>query len=275
MAAQIFEETILNIDAVKDFQTCALLYDFRHQQEMPASITGRDLISVRFDNTMKRIAAFFFYKQQSGTIPSLIALVNRWERLWFPKDMTPYDMAVEQHESAHGNLASYCSVASNALTQFYEDFAENDAHPILIDEKFRVPVGTTVRFEGVFDLVLRDFNKDKYTVIKWVASKRRPSESSMLMEMASLKYALDYRNDNADLNVDYFMYDMGSANPGFVSVDIPQENVNAFLYWAQSIHGTDVFAPRRGLTSYCKSCPYDHPCSKFEYPEVKVHANVG
>lgn len=265
-----FETTILTVDSIKDFQTCALLYDLRHKQELREPLLKRDAIAVRFENTMKKIASFFFYKQQSGVIPSFSALVNRWERLWFPKDMTAYDIAVERHESAHDNLVSFSSVASAALQQFYEDFAEIEAHPMMIDEGFVVPVSRELRLQGSFDLVLRDFNKNEYKVIKWNATKRRRPLGSLVLDYAALKYAFDYRNDNKSLDVSYYMYDLGSSKPGFVDVQVQKEDVDALMYWAGSVHDTDVYAPRRGLTWYCSRCPFDNPCSEFVYPPIEM-----
>ena len=46
---------LITSESVKDFQTCALLYDYRHSQKMPESISARDILSIRFENTLKEI----------------------------------------------------------------------------------------------------------------------------------------------------------------------------------------------------------------------------
>ena len=78
----------LTIEAIKDYQTCALLYSYRHDQKLPETIMSRDLITARFENTLKSVINYFFYKKQGGIVPSYASLLNRWEKLWFSKDAT-------------------------------------------------------------------------------------------------------------------------------------------------------------------------------------------
>lgn len=50
--------------AITDFQTCALLFEYRHNQKLPETIGGRDLLATRFENTLKEIIYYFFYKNK-------------------------------------------------------------------------------------------------------------------------------------------------------------------------------------------------------------------
>lgn len=252
----------LSVGALKDFQTCALLYDFRHVQERYEPLARENELARRFENTIKNVVTFFFYKRQSGQIPSVSALVNRWEKYWFPKDMSAYDLAVEQHDT-EANLASYSSEAVRSLLRFYEDFAgdiKND--PMLLNEDFIVPIGD-ITLHGNFDLVLRD-QKGVITVIKWLTSQKRIPVSSMMLDFAALKMGLDYRNDGKRMPVRYGYYDLISAGKfGYNEVQVPDADVNALIYWAQEAAAAQVYAPRRGLTSYCRGCPFDAPCKQF------------
>ena len=256
----------LSVDSIKDFQTCARLYDYRHAQGLRESIGKRELMAIRFENTLKKVVSFFFYKKQGGTIPSYAALLNRWERLWFPKEMTAYDLAVEQHESAYGNLSSYSNDAAAALLKFYEDFTNDPSIPILIDEEFVLPLKREVRLSGSLDLVLR---KDGgYQVIKWSAKSRRPSMGSLVLDFAAQKAAFDYRNHERRISAEYGLYDLASAKPGFVPFEVGQEDINALMFWANEAFEEEVYPSRRGLTHYCKSCPFDKMCSTWkEWPD--------
>lgn len=252
----------LTVEAIKDYQTCALLYDYRHRQELTEPIQSRELMAQRYENTLRRVISFFFYKRQGGITPSYNALVHRWEKLWFPKDMTAYDLAVEQHESAHGNYASYSNMAISSLIKFYEDFSKKIGDPILLDEKFHVPLTKTIKIEGRFDLVLQ--LKNDFYVIKWLTKSRRMNLSGYMMDFAVLRHAFEYRNQNRDYTVNYFMYDVGSPTPGFIDADPSIADLNALRFWATEMEEAKAFVPRRGLTAYCKKCPFDRPCSKFE-----------
>jgi CRISPR/Cas system-associated exonuclease Cas4 (RecB family) len=57
--------------------------------------------------------------------------------------------------------------------------------------------------------------------------------------------------------------DLLSNNLSFNEYKITQEDVDSIEYWCDTIYSKEIFVPRRGLTSYCKKCPFDTPCSKW------------
>lgn len=261
--AEITNLLTLTPESIKDFQTCARLYDYRYNDQLYEPIHQRALMAERFENILKKVVAFYFYKKQGGSVPSYSALLNRWERLWFPKEMTAYDLAVEQQETVSGNLATYSNDAATALLKFYEDFTDDPSQPLLIDEAFTVPVRREIRLQGRFDLVLRF--KDHYKIIKWSASSRRPSLGTLNIDFATLKYAFDYRNIAKDLNITYGLYDLASSKPGFVKVEVEKEDVDGLKFWTGEIFDEKVYPSRRDLTQYCKVCPhYEKPCAQWK-----------
>lgn len=231
--------------------------------EMYEQIPSRELMSLRYENTIKKLAAFFFYKKQGGIVPSVSAILNRWEKLWFPKDSSAYDIAVEKHESLWGNVSSMNTKAVNCIMQFYEDFANDNKDPILINEDFIVTVSKTVRLSGVFDLVLRDPLSKRISVIKWIATPKRPNLSSLSIDFSILKYAFESKNPDKIGDIRYYAYDIGSERNDLIEMDIRQFDINSLIYWAKQIAASETFVPRRGLTSYCKKCPFDAPCRDF------------
>lgn len=257
----MFEVTV---ESLKSFQTCARLYDYRHVDKIPAPIYQREEMANKFETTLQKVASFFFYKRQGGITPSYNALINRWERLWYPKGVDAYDLATEQHETWHGNISSYASAAAGNLLKFHEDFTQLNADPILIDEKYHVPLTREVRLDGTIDLVLRE--NGSYSVVKWAARQRRPSMGSLLTDFAALRYSFEYRTRLRGAR--YYLYDLGSSRPGLVEVYPTDEDLKAFIFWVQELNEEEVFAPRRGLTSYCRGCEYDKPCSEWkEWPD--------
>ena len=77
---------LVTVQSLKDFQLCERLYDYRHQQKLPEKIYARDIHTEKFESTIKSIMYFFFFKKQGGIIPSYSSLLNRWEKIWFPKN---------------------------------------------------------------------------------------------------------------------------------------------------------------------------------------------
>lgn len=255
----------LAADSIKSYQTCARLYDFRHNDKLYEPINPRVLMADRFEDTLKKVAAFFFYKKQGGNIPSYSALLNRWERLWFPKGTTAYDLATEQHETLYKNLASYTTEASAALMSFHENFSKDDGEPFLIDDKFIVPLTSSVKLEGTFDLVLR-YRKDKvFYVFKWFARGKKPSMSTFEVDFAILKHSFDFKTTALEgYDKIYGLYDLSSSKPGFIASTVRQEDINALKFWAQEIINDETFPSRRDLTFYCRSCPfYDKECREW------------
>lgn len=261
------EVLTVGVNQLKDYEVCSLFYNYKYREHTPFIEDKRDLMNLRFEEVMKRTASYYFYKRQGGVIPSYNSILNRWEKLWFPKGTSAYDLKIEQHESVHGSLVSYTKIAAHSFMEFNEDFSNNDyGIPLLIDEKFLIPLGSNVRLEGSIDLVLRD-REHFYRVIKWVAHQKRPSLSSLMLDFAAQKLAFEFRNETPK-RVSYYIYDLGSPHTVALEMFPNKNDINALKFWAKSIRDEKVFYPRRGMTTRCRGCPYDKPCSNFEFPQV-------
>lgn len=247
--------TNLTIEAIKDFQVCERFYDYRYNDHESESILGRELFAQRFENTLKRVASFYFYKRQAEITPSYTALLNRWEKLWFPKDMDAYDLAIEQQDINHGNLSSYSNAAAASLEQFHNIFSKDKSDPILIDEPFTLTVGKYTRIEGRIDLMLRD--KRRTRVLKWTG--RRRSINALILDFAAMKMAIENR-EVRPVGLEFGLYDLSSVKGKYEQFEVAQTDVDSLRYWANEIANKDKFVPRRGLTSYCKNCPFDKQC---------------
>ena len=52
----------LTVKELKDYQLCGRLYDYRHVDKLTEKIGGRDLTYIKYENALKSIVNFFFYK---------------------------------------------------------------------------------------------------------------------------------------------------------------------------------------------------------------------
>jgi hypothetical protein len=245
---------------LKDFQTCALLYDLRHAQKLPETILGRDLITERFENTIKSVMAFFLYKKQSGFTPSYSALLNRWQKLWFPEGSSVQDIINDKHESAYGNMASLTSKAASALLDFYNYFSDTSIIPIGISEEYFLPLGDVV-VTDVFDLIYSKENN--IYVVKWVFNYKTTHEYLYMMDFACMQYAYSKKSLASKKTVHYGYYDIISGSPEVKMLQHSREDVELIEHWTSELSSCTTYAPRRGLTYYCKKCPFDTPCSKW------------
>ena len=247
--------------SIKDFQTCSLLYDYRYNQNLPETIGVRDILSERFENTLKDIIYFFFYKKQGGYTPSYASLLNRWEKLWFSKDVSAYDIMTEQHESAYGNNASLTSKAASVLLSFHEAFCDSSSIPIAINEEFIVPISPTVKIKDKFDIILAHNNQ--YFVIKLMFNYKNSHQYMYQVDFATAYSAFNYRHPNKISKAKIGYCDLLSPKVTFSEYDITNDDVSNLKFWCEEMSTCEKFIPRRGLTWYCKQCPFDKPCSKW------------
>lgn len=257
--------------SIKDFQTCALLYSYRHEEHLPETIGGRDLIAEKFENTIKDIIYFFFYKKQGGYTPSYASLLNRWEKLWFSSGVSSYDIMTEQHESAYGNNASLTTRAAAVLLSFYESFSDSSSIPIAINEDFVIPLTPNVKIKDRFDIILS--HNGHYFVMKLMFNFKNNHQNMYQIDFSSLYAAFAHKNPTkvGSLKVGYC--DLLGSNTDFQEYEILEDDLVALRFWGEEINDAKKFIPRRGLTWYCKKCPFDKPCSKWT-PNTKVVVNV-
>lgn len=250
----------VNSAGIKDFQTCELLYDYRHVQKIPEAVVARNILTEKFENTLKNVINFYLYKKQGGITPSYSALLNRWEKLWFPKNASAQDIINDKHESAYGNMSSLTTKAAGILLSFCEFFQDEFIIPLGISEEYTVPMGHSILTDE-FDLIyLKDNN---IHVVKWVFNYKDSHHYLYNVDFISMYYAYAHKNKGEISNTKFGYYDIMASKHSLQTFDIYQEDIKSLEYWVSSIENKKIFAPRRGLTYYCKRCPFDSPCSKW------------
>ena len=252
---------VLNTESIKDFQICERLYSYRHLEDLPEKVYSRDIYTVRFETTIKNILQYFWYKKQAGATPSYSSIINRWEKLWFPKGTDAYDIINDQHETLYGNVASLTTKAASLLLRFYETYSETDIIPIAISDDYIARINRDIRIEDKFDLI---YYLDGYTyVVKFIFSYKNSNSHMYQVDFSSMYEG--YRTRHSDrLSSSKFGYiDLMSDNINFNEYSVSHEDREALEYWCDTIKGKDVFVPRRNLNPYCKKCPFEEPCSKW------------
>lgn len=246
---------------LKDFQTCGRLYDFRHLQNTPETIGARALNSIKFENTLKSIVHYFFYKKQAGITPSYSSLLNRWEKLWFPKDTSTHDIVYEQHETLYGNTASLTSKAASVLLDLISNFGESDLIPMGIDEDFIAPVTSQVAIKDKFDLIF--YKDNQIYVLKWMFNYKLKYEHTYVVDFSIMNIGYENKFGSKINQTKFGYFDLLNQKSDFNEFKVEAGDLEAVKYWCDSLVEEKIFPSRRGLTSYCKVCPYDKPCSKW------------
>jgi hypothetical protein len=252
----------LSVQAIKDFQICERLFDYRHLQEMSEKIYSRDINSEKFQKTMKNILYFFMFKKQSGIIPSYSAILNRWEKMWFPKNINSYDIIAEQHETAYGNMASLTTKAAKSLLLFYDRYSKIDFVPLAISEDYYVSTKRGTNIKDTFDIIMF-FDKFFY-VTKIIFNYKHSQKDIYKTDFVCLKKGFEIRYPKKAEYAKYGFIDMMSQNIGFQEYAISEDDIMLFDHWCDKIDTTKVLMNKRGLIPYCKKCPFDDPCSKWK-----------
>jgi len=251
----------LTTESIKDFQICERLYDYRYNDLLIEKIYSRDIYSKKFESTIKNIIYFFWYKKQGGITPSYSSLLNRWEKLWFPKNTDHYDIMTEQHESVYGNVANLTTKAASILMKFHETYCDSNIIPIAISEDFVAVPNSKSKIEDKFDLIYRKDSEN--FVIKFVFNYRNNHSYMYQVDFSVMYLGFCLRHPDKVSNTNFGYVDLMSNNLNFIKYDISKEDIDALAYWCDIISEKKLFAPRRGLTSYCKKCPFDDECSKW------------
>lgn len=255
----------LTVDGIKDFQICERLYDYRHNDKLFERVYSRDILSTKFEATIKNIIYYFWFKKQGGVTPSYSSLLNRWEKLWFPKDTDAYDIAIDQHESHYGNMASFTSKAAAALLKFHESYCDSDLIPIGISESYIAVINHDIKIDDKFDLIYRKDGRNY--VVKFLFNYKSKNSFMYQVDFTCMYLGFKLQHPGQLANTKFGYIDFVSNDINFVEYEVNQEDVDSLAFWCNMINEKEVFVPRRGLTSYCKKCPFDEPCSKFKFTQ--------
>lgn len=253
----------LTVNGIKDFQTCERLYDYRYNDELPEKIYSRDIYTIKFESSIKSILYFFWYKKQAGITPSYSSLLNRWEKIWFPKNTDHYDIITEQHESAYGNMSSLTTKAANILLNFYETYSDIELIPLAISDDFVAVLNKNIKIEEKFDLIYRKDNNNY--VVKFLFNYKSNYSYLYQTDFSVMYLGFKHRHPGRLAETKFGYIDLLSNKLDFIEYDISSEDIDSLEYWCDTIYTKETYAPRRGLTSYCKKCPFDDQCKNWKF----------
>lgn len=262
----------LTVDSIKDFQICERLYDYRHNDRLYEKLYSRDILNVNFESTIKNILYFFWFKKQGGITPSYSSLLNRWEKLWYPKGTTAYDITHDKHSPQYVNMASLTTKAADILLRFHEKYSDADIIPIGISEGYSAIIGKSIRIEDKYDLI---FKKDNAIyVVKFLFNHKSKNSFLYQIDFATMYLGFKLQHPGRLDNTKFGYINFMSNNFELIEYGVSDEDLDSLKYWANLIVDKKVFIPRRGLTSYCKQCQFDDPCSKWKFSNIEVPVNL-
>lgn len=269
----------VTIDSLRDFEACTLFYRYAHLDEIPLRESQVKKTQQAFRDTLISVVNFFFFKKLQWQEPSYKVLENKWEKKWV-KDLSVEDVvtATTSATNAYVTDAYYTTKATAALREFHRYFADRpNLEVVLIDEPFKVALTKEVALNGTLDLVLREKRPDgkfKYHIYTWSVNMANKSSDYWATHFTSLDYAFRYRNKfDPSLDVSYYLWDFTDPTPGVRKFLIEVKDHALLKRWAKDLAQNDQYYPIRGLSSYCRKCPYDKQCRAWQPEELEEAAD--
>jgi hypothetical protein len=252
----------LTVDSIKDFQTCERMYDFKYGDKLYEKFSSQELLEKKFENTLRKIFYFFWYKKQAEVVPSYASLLNKWEKLWIPKGTDSYDISTEQHIYAGHNQANMTSRAAAILMDFHEKYADMPVIPLAIADEYIAPVNKKAKINDVFDLIISDNGKVK--VVKLLFGYRASKRNRFQIDFASYKVGFHTRHPARASSAAICYIDFLSDDLNIKEYEIFENDIEVLKHWCDRICDTDVFISKRDLIQFCSKCSYYGPCGKWE-----------
>lgn len=252
----------LTVQSIKDFQTCERMYDFKHNDKLYEKFTSQELLDQKFENTLRKIFYFFWYKKQSEIVPSYASLLNKWEKLWIPKGTDSYDIATEQHTYTGHNNVNLTSKAAAILMEFHDKYASMPVVPLAIADEYIAPINRIAKINDVFDLIVSDNGKIK--VIKLLFGYRASKRNKFQIDFASYKVGFQTRHPSKASSASFCYIDMLSDTLDIKEYDIFDNDIDMLRHWCDRIYSTEVFISKRDLIPFCTKCSFYSQCEKWE-----------
>lgn len=247
-------------EGLRNFQICERYYDFKYNDNIPEKYSSQEILEQRFENTLKKIIQFFWYKKQSGITPSYSSLLNKWEKLWIPKGTDSYDISTIQNSVNKANTINLTTKAAASLLAFHEEYASSEYIPFAIGEEYFL-TNNDVTITGIFDLIL--YKNGKTYVVKFLADYKKSRRHTVQFDFATMyrSFIVRYRENEVKPILCYL--DITSDDMLMNEFDLQQYDLDELDYWCDRLCSTQVFVPKRGLIPLCKKCPFDKQCSEW------------
>lgn len=261
-------------EQIRDYEACPRFFSYAHGEDGVIKLNKRQQLSSDFMETIKRVANYYFYKKQAFNDPTLKSLYNRWQKDWFG-DVKAVDIAKMQNSVQQRSKTAFSTRAIEVIRQLFEDFENVSGDQIFwLNEGYVVPLlDKKTVLEGNVDLVVRQKEKDRYHIFKWANSTE--SAQHWQYELAAADYAFKYRYDNKDMDTRHYLWNFYGNKTGRQPVELEQKDFDLLSYNAEQLVSDELFVPRYGYSTYCKSCPYTNKCVKWKMPVKEGAVNVG
>lgn len=251
---------------IRDYEACARYYDFKYNDKLKERKNTRAARSQEFEDTIHKVANYYMYKKQAFGDPTLNSLWNRWQRDWYG-DTTPVEIAKMQNSVQQNSKVAYSTRALEVMQVFYDDFKDVKGDQVFwLNEDYIAPIlDKKAVLTGKVDLVIRQKKENRFHIYKWINSTE-PLDS-YTYELAAADYAFKYRYDFKDIETRHYVWSFYGSKIGKTEVQLEHKDFDTMGYWADQMINDEIFMHRYGYSTYCKGCPYETSCLRWQIPK--------
>lgn len=255
-------------EAIRDYEACPRYYDFNYDDKGVGidKMNKRQKLSFEYMEAIKRVANYYLFKKQGFSDPTLKSLYNRWQKDWFQNE-TVVDIMKMPNSIQQNSKTAFSTRASEIIKLFFRDFETVTGDQIFwLNEEYIVPIlGKQATLKGKVDFVLRQKEKNTFHIFQWADSTK--TSEHWRYNMTAAEYAFRYRYDFREMKTRHYLWNFYGTKPGRQEVSIETKDFKSMGYYADQMLNDDIMAPRYGYSTYCKSCPFERKCVKWQFPE--------
>jgi hypothetical protein len=112
------------------------------------------------------------------------------------------------------------------------------------------------------------YNKKIY-VVKWVFNIKFKKQYLYSTDFAVMNMSYFSKYGNKIDITEFGYYDLLNPKSNFTKFESKKEDLETVDAWCSTLFEDKLFLPRRGMISYCTSCPHDAVCSKWNVSTKK------
>ncbi|MFH1547401.1 MAG: PD-(D/E)XK nuclease family protein, partial [bacterium] len=243
-------EKNLSYSHISSFQKCPYQFYFKYVLEIPGTESQARSFGMTIHNTLKE----FYERVRSAKqgfskiskIPKFEDLVGIYQIKWQSGGYENQRQEKERRESG-----------KQALKHFYKKFFDEDQEPLLLEHRFRVPMGD-FWLKGTIDRV--DSTKDGIEIIDYKTG-RIPSDENHIkkdLQLPTYVLAMERMQEKKIHQVSLLYVEEGEKISTKISKEAKEKSVEEIMGCLEEIKKVK-FPPKPG--PLCKFCDYKNVCN--------------
>lgn len=184
----------LSVSQIETFQTCPLHYKLKYIYKLPTKASASSSFGISIHDTLKE----FYQKVEEGIKPTEKLILDLYKDNWNEEGFENKKHKLKFYERGRDHLLG-----------FFKSGFNSKFLPILLEEKFMIPINQTLKIGGKIDRV-DDLGKGKFEIIDYKTGESAPSQKDVDKDLQLSFYALALSNlrgivpENIKLSLYYF-----------------------------------------------------------------------